>query len=153
MLVAELELRAERQRLGLEALPPSDGGGTLLELLSWWLETYVKPGSPKNYKRLAGVARRHFADAELGRLRLMEVTAGTIEEFLQAKSSEVSPATVNHIRSYLCTAFSRAIRAGRWSGRNPALEAQPRKVPKRLPDRAPPRRSNPTRDPRIPRRI
>jgi len=134
MLASELELRAERQRLGLEALPPTDGGGTLLELLSWWLETYVKQGSPKNYGRLAGVVRLHFGDAELGRLRLTEVTSGAIEEFLQGKASELSPATVNHIRSYVCTAFSHAIRAGRWSGRNPVLEVRPRKVPKRLPD-------------------
>ncbi len=134
MLAAELEPRGERQRLGLEALPPTNGGGTLLELLSWWLETYVKQGSPKNYGRLVGVVRLHFGDADLGQLRLTEVTSGVLEEVLQDKASELSPATVNHVRSYVCTAFSRAIRAGKWNGRNPALEVRPRKVPKRLPD-------------------
>jgi hypothetical protein len=37
----ELALRAERQRLGPEPLPPRDGGGTLGELRRWWVETYV----------------------------------------------------------------------------------------------------------------
>ncbi len=36
-MAAELELRGERQRLGMEALPPEDGGVTLLELLEWWI--------------------------------------------------------------------------------------------------------------------
>jgi hypothetical protein len=40
-LASELERAAERQRLGLEPMAPVDGGGTLRELLRWWLEEYV----------------------------------------------------------------------------------------------------------------
>ncbi len=36
----DFERRSERQRLGLDPLPPKDGGGTLSGLLQWWLATY-----------------------------------------------------------------------------------------------------------------
>ena len=36
----ELGLNHERQRLGMEALPAQDGGGTFGALLRWWLKTY-----------------------------------------------------------------------------------------------------------------
>ena len=46
-LVAELERQAERQQLGLEAGRAADGGGTVEELLQWWLDTYAK-GTPSH---------------------------------------------------------------------------------------------------------
>jgi len=130
-LAGELERRAERQRLGLEPFPVEDGGGTVAELLAWWLETYVT--SPKENRRLSGVVRRHFDGSELASLRLVETTSQNIEVFLQERSSVVKPNTLNHLRGYLCTAFSRARQAGRWSGANPVMEVRRRKVPRRLP--------------------
>jgi integrase len=57
-LAAELERRAERQRLGLEQLRPKDGGGTLAELLQWWLDTYSKAG-PSHARNTYSVSK-HF---------------------------------------------------------------------------------------------
>jgi integrase len=131
-LAGDLERRAERQRLGLEDLPLEDGGGTLAQLLKWWLTTYVRPTS--SYRRTESVVARNLLSSELSDLRLVEVTAAKIEVYLQRRARELSPESLNHLRSYIATAFNRAARAGRWSGRNPALEVARRKVPKRLPD-------------------
>ena len=128
----DLERRAERQRLGLEELPREDGGGTLRELLAWWLETYVEK-APSG-ERTANVVRRNFFESELAPLRLAELTPGKVEGFLQSRTETLSPSSLNHLRSYLATAFNRARRAGRWNGANPALAVPRRKVPKRLPD-------------------
>ena len=43
-LADDLERKCERQRLGLEPMPLENGGGTLAELLTWWLETYSRCG-------------------------------------------------------------------------------------------------------------
>jgi integrase len=131
-LAAELEQKSERQRLGLEELPPEDGGGTLGELLTWWLETYLRP-TPA-YRRMSGVVRKHFENSDLAGLRLTEVTPAKIEVFLQQRSLVVGANTVNHLRSDLLTAFNQARRAGRWTGQNPVLDVRRRKVPKRLPN-------------------
>ena len=40
-LAEELERHARRQLAGLEALPPRDGGGTVAELLRWWVKSYA----------------------------------------------------------------------------------------------------------------
>jgi integrase len=72
--------------------------------------------------------------SELAALRLVEVTSGKIETYLQRRTKQLSPDSLNHLRSYLATAFNRAKRAGRWNGINPALNVARRKVPKRLPD-------------------
>src|SRR5512142_1613421 len=98
-LAGELERRAERQRLGLEELPPEDGGGTLGELLDWWLETYVRP-TPA-YDRTAGVFRKHFTGSELVSLRLTEVTSSKIEVFLQERAGKLSGNSINHLRGFL----------------------------------------------------
>ncbi len=63
-LASELERRAERQRLGLEQLAPENGGGTLAELLQWWLETYSK-GRP-SHARNVSTLRKHLIGAPLG---------------------------------------------------------------------------------------
>src|SRR5258707_15391110 len=49
----DFERRCERQRLGLDPLPPKDGGGTLAELLTWWLVTY-SAGSCSHRNTLSG---------------------------------------------------------------------------------------------------
>ena len=130
-LAGELEHKAERQRLGLEPLPDEDGGGTVAELLEWWLDTYVT--SLKENRRLSGVVRRHFEGSELASMRLAETTPQKVEVFLQERSVIVKANTLNHLRGYLVTAFNRARQAGRWTGANPVLEVRRRKVPKRLP--------------------
>src|SRR5512135_2118505 len=70
-LAGELERKCERQRMGLEELPPEDGGGTLAELLSWWLETYVK--RTPSYARMRRLVAHNFLSSELAELRLQDV--------------------------------------------------------------------------------
>jgi len=131
-LADDLERKCERQRLGLEAIPDADGGGTFAALLEWWLDTYSRV-SP-SHKRNTSTVTKHLLDSALAPLRLVDVTSGKIESFLQAKSEELGPQSMNHLRRFILTAFNRARRTGRYSGPNPATEVQRRKVPRRTPD-------------------
>jgi len=131
-MAQDLERRAERQRLGLEPLPAEDGGGTLSELLQWWLDTYVK-GSPSHARTVYGV-RKHFQRTELGALRLIDVSPGRLEEHLQKRAADYAPQTLNHLRTFILQAFNRARKSGRWTGPNPAEQVKPRRVAQRLHD-------------------
>jgi hypothetical protein len=131
-LQAQLERKAERVRFGVEAAIPEDGGGTLAELLGWWLDTYSKVLA--SHVTNESAIRVHFLGSDLASLPLTAVTPGRIEVFLQAKSSEVSPQMVNHLRGYLSRAVNAARRAGRYPGPSPVQDVRKRKVPKRKPD-------------------
>ncbi len=67
-------------------------------------------------------------------MRLVDVTPGEIEKFLQAKSSDLAPATLNHLRTFFMSAFSMARKTSRYRGPNPAKEVERRTVPKRTPE-------------------
>jgi integrase len=131
-LAIDIEKRAERQRHGLEALPPADGGGTLGDLLDWWLETYAKPRV--SYERDQYNIRRHFLPDPIAQLRLIDVSPGVVERFLQAKAATHGPQTLNHLRQYVSSAFTCAKRSERYAGPNPARDVLRRKVPRRKPD-------------------
>jgi integrase len=51
---------------------------------------------------------------------------------LQAKLSDLSPATVNKLRRALITVFNRARKAGRWAGQNPAQDTDHRRESRRV---------------------
>jgi integrase len=131
-LADELGFNHERQRLGLEPLPSSDGGGTLAELLRWWLKTYSAK-SPSHDRNTSSIGK-HLLCAEIGGLRLEEITPAVIETFIEEKAATLAPQTLNHLRRFILTAFTRARRAGRWNGLNPAAEVRVRRVPKRKAD-------------------
>ena len=128
-LAIELELRSERERLGLE-VPREHDDGTVDDLLTWWLDTYSK-GSPSHDRNQATV-EKNLLGSELGKTRLDDLTPGQIEIFLQARSADLAPQTLNHLRRFILTAFNRAKAAGKWRGPNPAAE-----VPKVLAALAP----------------
>jgi integrase len=131
-LASDLERRYERERLSLEAEPASSDTETLDALLTWWLNTYSagKPSHAKNGSTL----RRHLIGSDLGALLLHQVTSGRVEVFLQAKSGEVGPQTLNHLRGFISRGFNCARRAGRSSLPNPATDVQKRRIPQALPD-------------------
>ncbi len=131
-LAGELERRAERQRLGLEPMPIEDGGGTLGELVQWWLDTYSK--SSASHGRNCSTLKCHVLSSTLAELRLAEVTSGQVETFLQERSDHLSPQSVNHLRRFLHAIFNKARECDRFAGPNPISPVRKRKVPKRLPD-------------------
>ena len=123
----DLEARGERQRAGLEPVLPEDGGGTVIELLRWWIDGYRR-GRPGFGTEDCGI-RKHYAPSELGSMRLAAVRPAHIERFLQARTAEgLAPQTVNHLRAHLHNAFTKAKKAGRWPGANPVADVDPRKV-------------------------
>jgi integrase len=131
-LASELQRREERVRLGIEQAPPEDGGGTLNDLLDWWIETYLAKSA--GYDRAVGTIRKHLVGSKIGRLPLVDVTAGKIELFLQAKVDVCAPQTLNHLRGYLSRAFTVARKTDRFRGPNPVTEVKKRKVPKAVPE-------------------
>jgi len=129
-LAADLERQAERQRLGLEPLS-TDDGSTLGDLLLWWEDSYFS--QTPAFARSRGTFHRHLVSSDLSKLSIREVTSGRVEQFIQAKTRELAPQTVNHLRGFLCRVFGAARRAGK-VGQNPILDVKRRRTPKRLPD-------------------
>ena len=109
-----------------------DGGGSLGNLFRWWLETYSQPRT--SHVRDTYTVRSTSSPAPIARLKLVEITPGVIERFLQAKATTHGPQTLNHLRRYVLSAFNCARRAERYMGPNPAKEVLRRTVPKRKPD-------------------
>jgi len=131
-LAGELERKHERQRLGIEATIAEDGGGTLSELLKWWLDNYsVASGSHRSNE---SAIRNHLLSAEIARLPLIAVTSGVIETLLHKKSGEISPQYVNHLRGFVSRAFNAARKTGRYPGANPVQGTKKQKIPRRLGD-------------------
>ena len=131
-LAGELQRREERIRLGIEEAPPEDGGGTVDALLEWWIDAYLSK-SP-GYSRAVGTIRKHLIGSKLGRLRLVELTPGKIEAFLQAKVDLCAPQTLNHLRGYLSRAFNAGRKPERFHGQNPVTDVKKRRIPKTVPD-------------------
>jgi integrase len=73
------------------------------------------------------------ARAELAELRLTDVTTTRVDDFLEGKSPEYSPVTINHLRAFLVAAFRCGIRAGRFTGKNPIKDVPRRRVPRKKP--------------------
>jgi integrase len=63
-LADELELKAERQRRGLDPRLIPDGGGTLDALLEWWLKTYS--AGKASHSRKEGWVRKHIIGCPSG---------------------------------------------------------------------------------------
>jgi len=128
----ELERKAERQRLGLEERLPEDGGGTLAELLRWWLDNYSinSPAHPSNVSQIT----RHLLPSSLASLPLTAVTAPRLRAFLKEKEQELSPQTLNHLRGFVSRAFNAAREVGRYNGPNPVVDVKKRTVTRRVGD-------------------
>jgi hypothetical protein len=58
-------------------------------------------------------------DSGLASLRLVEVTPGAVEQFLQSNADELGPQSINHLRMFLMSALSAAKKAGKFPGANP----------------------------------
>jgi hypothetical protein len=130
-LAAELEAQVDRQRKGLEPLELPDGGGTVDELMGWWIEKFLrKAGSSTGESSI----RKHIIGSPLGKLRLTDITPGKVDLFLTEKEDGLSARSVNHLRGYLGRAFTMARRTEKFPRPNPVADVPKRKVAKRLPD-------------------
>jgi integrase len=130
-LAIELEARSERQRLGLEPLEIEGGGGTVDELMEWWIQKFLrKAGSGTGESSV----RKHIIGSSLGSTLLADVTPGKVDLFLAGKENALSGRSVNHLRGYLSRAFTMARRMEKFPRANPVADVPKRKVVKRLPD-------------------
>ena len=132
-IAAELEQRAWRQRMGLEQVGGADGGGTVRELMTWWMKTFSEgtTSHPKN----ASTIKRHLLEGAIAEVHLANLSKGRVETFLDEKTKErLSAQTVNHIRGFLSRGFSAATDRDRWYGKNPVTGTKKRRGSKRLAD-------------------
>ena len=127
-LLRDLDSQADRQRRGLEPLPPSKQL-TFAKLMDWWWEEY---GCHLRSPFILGFANKHLRTT-IGPLPLAEVSTARLESLLNAKTKELSPKSLNHLRALLHRLFRLATHHGLWVGPNPAATVARRKVPKRLP--------------------
>lgn len=125
----DLERKAERQAMGLEALPEASLPMTFGQLFTWWMEQY---GS-KLRGDFEGHIRKRLV-VPFARLPLQEVTSPRIEGLLQSFTDELSEKSLNGLRGFLFTIFRRASERGLWNGPNPALTVRKRKVTRKLYD-------------------
>lgn len=127
-LARELERKAEFQRHGLE---PIEGpvSLTFAELLDWYAQNFAGQLRSQGDRR---AAEKHLRPS-LGALMLSEVTAARIDEALSAAADALAPKSLNNLRGFAQTVFSKAIQRGLWKGANPADAVPRRKVPKRAP--------------------
>ena len=130
-LAEDWEKRFERQRLRPGAPDLPDGGGTVDELMEWWIDKFLHRSASATGE---SSIRKHIIGSSLGERRLVDVTPGKINLFLSGKEQVLSPRSVNHLRGYLSRAFTMARRMERFPRQNPAADVPKRKVVKRLPD-------------------
>lgn len=103
---AELELREDRIRKGLERAPVENVDATFGDLLNWWMDHRLR--KTRAYLRCAGTVRRHLLSSRLARFAPEEVTPGKVDDLLCEKEGEISASSVNHLRAYIRTAFNAA---------------------------------------------
>ena len=129
-IAADLERQAERQRLGLEALP-TDSTMTLAELVRWWVEQRRCSDASREADR--GRLEKHVCAHALGAAPLSRVTSEAIEALLvDLERAGAAPASVNRLRSSLHATFARARKMKLWTGPNPIEDVDVRRVPKRI---------------------
>lgn len=128
-LAADLERKAERQRLGLDPLP-TDCTLTVGQLVEWWLRERCPQAS---YDREESRLRKNVISTSIGSVLVRHLTSARVEDHLhELEKAGAAPASVNHVRAKLRTVFFKAKKAELWVGPNPITETESRRVPKRV---------------------
>lgn len=126
-LHAEFVNQAERQRKGLEPRPP-ELGYTLWTLVDWWLKKHV---SKRSITRTRSFMEVHVKHEPHGALPLRMATAAVLDPYLDKLEADgYAPATLNLLRAYLISTFTRAKKATLWAGDNPISNTKRREVPR-----------------------
>jgi integrase len=132
-LADDLEAKAERQKHGLEPMPDPNGGGRWADLVNWYGETYA--ASSPNFRRWKSFRDVHLLGEAFKSKRVADVTPEFLEEWIQEKvRDDYAPQTTNNFRVGVSVIFTKAKKAGRWHGANPALTVDRRKVTRRVRD-------------------
>jgi len=124
-LHAEFVNQVERQRAGLEARPP-DMGYTLWTLVDWWLKKHVSARSIVRHRSFMSV---HVKRQPHGGVPLRQVNSQLLDPYFEKLEADgYAPRTINLLRAYLYSTFTRAKRAGLWAGDNPIGNTKRREV-------------------------
>ena len=128
-IAEELERQGWRQRHGLEEVP-AECIWTLNEACNWWLkERCPEPSLERERSRLT----THVFGHVLGQTRLGVIDNTAIDSLLrELQKAGQAPGSVNKLRGTLSTVFGNAIEAKRWTGKNPVVDVESRRVPKRV---------------------
>lgn len=110
--------RVEHARIRWLGEPPPEQDHTVQELLDEYVAKVTPRKSPDSQRRDRGVLKR-FSE-EWGDLKLSELDAKIIQDFIAERLEEVSYATVSKELGLLKSAYNRAIHWG-WAARNPFL--------------------------------
>ena len=128
-LSTEFDRKAERERFGLEERP-SDCSLTLAQLCEWWLENRCPKRSLYVEQKRLG---KHVLRTKLGSTPLKALTADNIEDQLRAmEKTGLGAASLNGLRGTLFTVFSRGRKAKKWTGQNPIVDVESRRLPKKV---------------------
>lgn len=126
-LHAEFVNQVARQRAGLEARPP-ELGYTLWTLTDWWLKKHV---SKRSIRRHRSFLEAHVKTPAHGATPLRQVSSSLLEPYFEKLEADgFAPRTINLLRAYLISVFTRAKKATLWAGDNPVSGTKRRKVPK-----------------------
>lgn len=124
-LHAEFIRQAERQRHGLEPMPP-EVGFTLWKLCEWYLEQHV---TERSRRRSLSMFRKHVKETALGALPTRRIAPELLEAHFESMQKDYSPRSINLLRSMLGTVLEKAKRARLWAGDNPVRMTHRRAVP------------------------
>lgn len=114
LLAHDLEHKIERQRLGLDPILTVKVVTFGRVMDEWWAEHQNLLRS----KTIQPCADKHLRPA-LGDLVLGDITSGKLEQLFNAKLAELSPQSINHLRSYVPPHLQLRQPAGDVDGRKP----------------------------------
>lgn len=124
-MAVQLERKAERIRLGLEAAPaplPETQGETLGELVEWWFANYAHTQS--NSASVLYQLRKWVVNRPFGKRRINELTDTDCEAWLDSlppndEREGLANGSINKLRTWCRQSYERAIKTGRFVGVNP----------------------------------
>ena len=82
-MAIELEHRYHQERMGLVPTVGADGGGTVAELMQWWLSTYAI--HRRGYANDKSFVEKHICKSEIAGLPLVALKPSHVHTFLHAK--------------------------------------------------------------------
>lgn len=129
LLLAELELKVDRQKRGLEPLPV-ESDLTLAGFCGWWLENKC---SKNSYDREKSRLELHVAGMPIGATPLKALSTQAIQAHMDVlkRERELGAASINKLRGTLLSVFQRGHKAGVWTGPNPIEGVERERVSKK----------------------